>query len=69
MMTDLEIVMAYTGWNAEMAQNAIRIWQKWRPDWNAHYLLPYMQRRLTSVPADLPELAAASDTGMTPASG
>jgi len=51
-MNDLEIVMAYTGWSAETAQSAIRTWRKCRPAWNARYLLPFVRRHLTSVPAD-----------------
>jgi len=51
-MNDLEIIMAYTGWSAETAQNAMCTWRKWRPAWNARYLLPFVRRHLTSVAAD-----------------
>jgi len=60
-MSDLEIIMAYTGWSAETTQNAIRTWRKWRPDWNARYLLPFVRRHLL-VAADRGALAAANVT-------
>jgi hypothetical protein len=41
--TDLEIIMAYTGWNRETAETAIRTWKRYRPGWNAQYLVPYIQ--------------------------
>ena len=42
-MTDLEIIMRYTGWERETAQCAVNQWRKQQPDWNAQYVLVYLR--------------------------
>jgi len=42
-MTELEIVMRYTGWAKQVAQAAISQWKKHDPTWSANYILEYMR--------------------------
>ena len=42
-MSELEIVMAYTGWSAAIATAAIKQWKQYNPDWNAYYILEYLE--------------------------
>jgi kynurenine formamidase len=35
---ELQIVMQYTGWSRQNAENAIRVWKQRDPNWSAEHI-------------------------------
>ena len=58
-MSELEIVMAYTGWSTAIATAAIKQWKQYDPDWNAYYILEYLEE----VKGNDQELAVQHESG------
>ena len=47
-MSDLEILMRYTGWSRKIAAAAIEQWRQVDPSWNAQYISRFLEPELYS---------------------